>query len=107
MNEFEEFMNDIKGSSNKALPLSETTLSTIQMALTSSVEGILAPLSISAYEQEKFLEEVSNLVQDQTFISEFSGEIDKPRENESEDDFVKRGSEKLRQMLYRKFNVKS
>lgn len=107
MTSFEEFMNEIEESPTKAVPESNTTLPAIQIALTTTVSGLLAPSLISQSEQQKFSEEVSSLVQDKTFLSEFSAEIGEPLENESEDEFVKRGSDKLRQMLYSKFNIRS
>jgi hypothetical protein len=57
-------------------------------------------------EKQKFSEKVANLVQDEVFLSEFSDRIGEPLEHESEDEFVKRGSETLRQMLYDKFGIK-
>jgi hypothetical protein len=107
MSSFEEFMNEVKKSPSEALPASNTTLPTIQLALTTTVNGLLAPFAISSSEQQKFSEEVSSLVQDKAFLSEFSDQIGEPLEDESEDGFVKRGSEKLRQMLYSKFNIQS
>ncbi|MBD2076965.1 hypothetical protein H6F86_24380 [Phormidium sp. FACHB-592] len=106
MSSFEEFMDEVEESPTKALPASNTTLSTIQLALTTTVKGLLAPLSISSSEQQKFSEKVSSLVQDKTFLSEFSDQIGEPLEDESEDEFVKRGSDKLRKMLYGKFNIR-
>jgi len=58
---------------------------------------------ISENEKEKFSKEISNTIQDQVFISQFSDKIGSPLENESEEDFVKRGSNILRKMLYAKF----
>lgn len=107
MSSFEEFMNEVKESPTKALPASNTTLPAIQLALTTAVDGLLAPFSISNSEQQKFSEEVSSLVQDKAFLSEFSDQIGEPLEDESEDEFVERGSDKLRQMLYSKFNILS
>ncbi len=91
----------------KALPAFNTTLPEIQLALTKTIEGLLAPFSIFRIEQQKFSEEVSSLVHAKAFLSEFSDQIGEPLEHESEDEFVERGSNKLRQMLYSKFNLTS
>jgi len=105
MSSFKEFMDEVEKSPGKALPASNTTLPAIQLELTTTVDRLLAPFSISSSEQQKFSEEVSSLVQDKAFLSEFSDQIGEPLENESEDEFVKRGSDKLRQMLYSEFNI--
>jgi hypothetical protein len=107
MSSFEEFMNEVKESPTKALLASNTTLPATQLALTTAVDGLLAPFSIPGSERQKFSEEVSSLVQDKAFLSEFSDQVGEPLEDESEDEFVERGSDKLRQMLYSKFNIRS
>ncbi len=107
MSSFKEFMDKAKESSNKALPSSNITLPAIQSALTGAVNEILAPFSVPSDEQQKFSEEVSSLVQDEAFLSEFSDQIGEPLEHESEDEFVRRSSNALRQMLYEKFGIKS
>jgi hypothetical protein len=106
MSSFEEFMDEVKKSPIKALPASNTTLSAIQLALKTTIDGLLAPFFIPSSEQ-KFSEEVSSLVQDEAFLSEFSDQIGEPLEYESEDEFVERSSDKLRQILYSKFNIRS
>lgn len=107
MNSFEEFMNEIKKSPTKALPGSDKTLPALQLALATNIIGFLAPFSAPSSEQQEFSEKVSNLVQDEAFLSEFSQQIGEPLEDESEDEFVERGSDKLRQILYSKFNIKT
>lgn len=105
MSDFDEFMNEIEESPAKLLPTSDITLSEIRSALTTNIAGLLSPFPISSDERQKFSEEVSSLVQNKAFLSEFSTQIGEPLEHESEDEFVKRGSDKLRQMLYQKFNI--
>lgn len=104
---FKEFVNEIKASSNHVLPESNITLPAIQLALQKEISCLLAPLSVSINDQQKFAEEVSNLVQNEAFLSEYSQKIGEPKENESEDEFVNRSSDELRQMLYRKFGLKN
>ena len=106
MNSFEEFMNEIKNSSHQNLQSSSINLPEIQKNLAFGIAAAISPLSFGKNEKEQFSEEVSNLIQDESFISEFSDEIGKPLENESEEDFIKRSSLKLKQMLYTKFNIK-
>ena len=106
MSSFEEFMRVAQQSPGQFLPASNVTIPGIQLALTASIRGILSPFSAPSDEQEQFSKEVSNLVQDQAFLSEFSDQIGEPLEDESEDDFVERASDKLRQMLYSKFNIR-
>lgn len=106
MSSFKEFMNEVKESPDKALPAANTTLPAIQIALAGAIGGILTPFSTPNDEQHKFSEEVSSLVQNEAFIAEFSDKIGEPLEHESEDEFVKRGSDALRQLLYEKFGIK-
>jgi hypothetical protein len=107
MSSLKEFMDEAERSSGKALPSSNTTLPAIQIALTGTVSEILTPFSIPQDEQQKFSEEISTLVQNKAFLSEFGDKIGEPLEYESEDEFVKRSSDTLRQMLYEKFDIKS
>jgi len=106
MGSFREFMDEIEESPTRSLPDSELTISAIQMSLASATSGLLAPFSLPDDEKQKFSEEVSNLIQDKSFLSELSEQIDEPFENESEDEFIKRSSNSLRRMLYNKFNIK-
>jgi hypothetical protein len=107
MSNFKEFVNEIKESSTHVLPESNITLPAIQLALKKEISGLLAPLSVSIDDHQKFVEEVSNLFQNEAFLSEYSQQIGEPKENESEDEFVNRSSDELRQMLYRKFGLKN
>ena len=111
MSSFKEFMDEARESPTKALPSSNTSLSAIQDSLTSLMGGLLisshlAPLTVPNDKKQKFSEEVSNIVQDEAFISEFSDSIGDPSELETEDEFVERGSDILRRMLYNKFGIK-
>lgn len=85
---------------------SKNTLPTIQSSTIVAVrESFPKWVSIPSDEKEKFSEKVSNIAQDQAFLSEFSDKIGKPLENESEEEFVKRSSNILREMLYAKFGI--
>lgn len=107
MSSFTEFTNRVKEFPAQTLPGSNITLPAIQSALAGSVMGVLAPFSFSNDERRKFVEEVSNLVQNEAFLSKFGEQIKEPLDNESEDEFVKRASNTLRQMLRDKFRVKN
>lgn len=106
MSSFKEFMDEAEESPTKALPASNMSLSAIQTSLTSAISSLLTPFSIPSDKKQEFSEEVSNLVQDEAFISEFSDRIGLPSEIETEDEFVERGSGVLRKMLYDRFGIK-
>ena len=101
-----KFMDEIEQSPTQLVPASHLTLPSLQMALTAATFCSLTPFSFSNNEKQKFSEEVSSLIQNESFLSDFSNQIGEPLEQESEDDFVKRGSNRLRQMLYDRFGVK-
>jgi Asp-tRNA(Asn)/Glu-tRNA(Gln) amidotransferase C subunit len=107
MNSFTEFMNKAKEFPTQPMPGSITTLSAIQSSLTVSVIGVLTPFSFSNDEREKFSKEVSSLVQNEAFLSELGTQVQEPLEHESEDEFVKRASGTLRQILRDKFGLKN
>ncbi|NCJ06753.1 hypothetical protein GS597_09580 [Synechococcales cyanobacterium C] len=106
MTNFKEFMSKAENSPNKALPSSNTSLSAIETALTSAVSNLLTPVPIPMDKKQEFSEKVSNLVRDEEFISEFSDRIGLSSEMETEDEFVERGSDVLRKMLYDQFGIK-
>ncbi|MEG4506027.1 hypothetical protein QUA81_14675 [Microcoleus sp. F6_B4] len=106
MSNFKQFMDEIEQSPTQSLPESDLTLPSLQMALTAGTFLMLTPFSFSNNEKQKFSEEVSSLIHNQSFLSDFSNQIGKPLEQESEDDFVKRASDRLREMLYERFGIK-
>lgn len=106
MSTFKEFMDEVEESPTKALPASNMSLSAIQTSLTLAVSNLLTPFSLPSDKKQEFSEKVSNLVQDEAFISEFSDRIDLPSEIETEDEFVECGSDVLRKMLYDRFGIK-
>ena len=106
MSSSKEFMDEAEESPTEALPSSDISLSAIQTSLTSAVSNLLTPFPVPSDKKQKFSEEVSNLVQDEAFISEFSDRIGLPAEIETEDEFVERGSDVLRKMLYDRFGIK-
>jgi hypothetical protein len=105
MSSFKEFMDDAEKSSDNALSDLGGSLSAIQFTLTTTIGNLLTPLSAPTEEKQKFSEDVSNLVQDEAFLSELSNRIDEPLEQESEDEFVMRSSNVLRKMLYTRFDI--
>ncbi|MCY7277607.1 MAG: hypothetical protein LH702_28690 [Phormidesmis sp. CAN_BIN44] len=106
MNNFKDFMDEAQEFPNQALMASSVTLTNIQTSLVATIGEILSPIAVGDDEKQKFSQEVSNLVKDGTFLSEFSEEIGVPIETESEEEFVNRGSDVLRKMLYKKFGIK-
>ena len=103
MSGFKEFMDEVEKSPATD---SNMALSAIQDSLTLAVSSILTPFAIPNDKKQRFSEQASNLVRDQAFISEFSDCIGEPTDLETEDDFVERGSDILRKMLYEKFGIK-
>jgi hypothetical protein len=106
MSNFKQFMDEIEQSPTQSLPESDLTLPSLQMALTAGTFLMLTPFSFSNNEKQKFSEEVSSLIQNEFFLSDLSNQIGEPLEQESEDDFVKRASNRLRKMLYDRFGIK-
>jgi hypothetical protein len=106
MSSFKEFMDEAEESPAKALTSSNASLSAIQASLSLAVGSILTPFAIPNDKKQIFSEQASDVVRDKVFISEFSDRIGEPTELETEDDFVERGSDILRRMLYDKFGIK-
>jgi hypothetical protein len=106
MSSFKEFMNEAEAQYNKALTTSDKSLEEIQTALSSSIGSIVTSLSLPADAKQEFSEEVSNLVRDKEFISQFSESIGMPLEDETEDDFVERSNGILREILHSRFGIK-
>jgi hypothetical protein len=106
MSNFKQFMDEIEQSPTQSLPEFDLTLPSLQMALTAGTFLMLTPFSFSNNEKQKFSEEVSSLIQNEFFLSDLSNQIGEPLEQESEDDFVKRASDRLRKMLYDRFGIK-
>jgi hypothetical protein len=106
MSSFKEFMNEAEAQYNKALTTSDKSLEEIQTALSSSIGSIVTSLSLPADAKQEFSEEVSNLVRDKEFISQFSDSIGMPLEDETEDDFVERSNGILREILHSRFGIK-
>ncbi|HTL89713.1 MAG TPA: hypothetical protein VL134_09945 [Leptolyngbya sp.] len=105
MSKFKEFMDEAEESPTRSLPSFDKSISAIQVSLTLAVGSLLAPLVTPSDKKQKFAEEVSNLVRDKAFISEFSDCMGEPSELETENEFVERGSDVLRRMLYDRFGI--
>ena len=106
MDSFKDFMNDIHKAPNQLLQASERTLSSIQTSLAARISGILFPISATDNDKQKFTEEVAGLIQNNTFLKQFSDKVGAPSEADSEEEFVTRGSDVLKKMLYEKFGIK-
>src|SRR5687767_3315455 len=78
MSNFQQFMDEIKQSPTQSLPESYLTLPSVQMALTAATFIMLTPFSFSNNEKQKFSKEVSSLIQNESFLSDFSNQIGKP-----------------------------
>lgn len=107
MSEFKDFIDSLDREVEKHNSNSELNLSSIQESVVSQTAIAIGSLAIfSNREKEKFSQEVSALVRNPEFLSELGNRVDKPLEEESEDEFVERSSDQLRKMLYEKFNIK-
>ena len=75
-----------------------------EIALSRSIEAslVLSPALTNHSEEAKFSHEVAEIVSGEEFISELSTKIGKPRSGESEDEFVDRAKNSLRDLLQRK-----
>jgi len=106
MDSFKDFMDDIHKAPNQPLQASEMTLSSIQTSLAAGISGILFPISATDNDKQKFTEEVAGLIQNDAFLKQFSDKVGTPSEADSEEEFVTRGSDVLKKMLYEKFGLK-
>lgn len=106
MSSFKKFMDNLEKSASKLLPSSNLSISDIQTSLMKSTMSSLTSTSASHDEKEKFAQKVSELAKNDSFISEFSDRIGEPQKNESEEEFVKRSSNELRLLLYKKLGIK-
>jgi len=96
-------MFDFKIYFNKKLSKSEHT---------KMVAGLLMPAittlssfsSSSLSKKEKFCTEVSQFVHSDDFLDEFSKDIGKPKDNESEDEFVERAKKTMKSLFMKKLS---
>ncbi len=96
MSSLNEFINESKG---------KELIADTRLILVQEISQTLIPFSTSIEKRRQFAEGVSNLVESKDFLSEFSNEIGEPLEHESEAEFVKRGVDTLRKLLYKKFDI--
>ena len=60
--------------------------------------------SLSVAQKKDFSSELSKVVRDDGFISELSDSIGKPKDNETEDEFVERAKKTMRSLLNKKLS---
>jgi hypothetical protein len=112
MKTFKEFMQELKNSSATALPSADSLVSTVESAMNLAVSASLSPVPSSDEDKEnlgkkqEFVEKVTNFIHDDQFISDLSDRIGLPSPAETEDEFVARGSDALKKMLYARFGIK-
>ena len=112
MTTFKEFMQQLKSSSASALPSANSLVSAVESSLTLAVSSLLpsAPGSDESEDElskkHEFAERVTNFIHDDQFISELSDQVGSPSPTETEDEFVARGSDALKKMLYNRFGVR-
>jgi len=106
--EVEESSKEIDINSSKSSLLAQGLISNNIMA---SVAQILSPtigiLSVfsNSVKVEEFSKEVANYATSDEVISSLSEQISTPRKNETEQEFVERASNVLREILKKKFKV--
>jgi hypothetical protein len=93
MSSFKDFVKSNAGSN--FLP----SVKDQELAISTKLTGAL-PVN----QRNKFSSVLSKLVQEDSFIDELSDSIGKPKENESEDEFVERAKDALRYLLDRKLS---
>jgi hypothetical protein len=105
-------MTNFKDFCQKSQQLDETNgVETNLAAITSAkVQGVLSTVNAlalfdNAAKIEEFSNEVANYSTSDELISSLSEKIGKPEENESEQEFVERASNILREILKKKFKI--
>ena len=97
MSTFKEFIQN-KNSENKSL-LGSKSFNQIDLMRGISSNLILSKVLVGQSEEDKFSSEVAEIVAGNEFISELSDKIGKPKINESENEFVDRAKNLLRELL--------
>jgi hypothetical protein len=103
MSNFKEFIDELKSSPITSQSYS-LKISEIQQNIT-AVIGLATSSFWGEDKAEKFSKEVSKVVQNELFLAELSNKIGEPLDEESEDDFVLRSTDILKQMLHKKFRL--
>lgn len=111
MSEFENFLrlNSKKEDSIGKYAIQSVSSAVISAFAVNSVDISSSLIYGSGYKKdvEKFSTQVGDLVGSDEFVTELSAKIDVPLPNESEDDFVKRAKESMKQLMRAKLAGKS
>jgi hypothetical protein len=90
----------------------DINVSTIQSSIAAATQLSIAPLAATLFglddtqsKSEKFSKEVSEYATSKEVISSLSKEIGEPNETETEEDFIERASNVLREILKEKFKI--
>lgn len=109
MNSFKDFIIEFKNNPSKLLPGIGSTLLDFQKSLSATIVYILEIDNVSWQDTQKseIAEKISNvLIKDDEILSNFSTQLGEPAPHDSEEMFVNRGTQILRQILYRVFDIK-
>ena len=106
---FEDFCEeDLKNKINAE----DMSLSTVQWSIAAITQISILPIAATLFGQtdtqtkiEKFSKEVSEYATSKDVISSLSKEIGEPKQTETEEDFIARASNTLKNFLKKKFNV--
>jgi len=101
MSDFKDFFN-AKNNTDKAELAISTGINNILVA--SSVIGLFSGSGKKEKAAEEFSNKVSRFVHSDEFIGEFSKDIGIPKENESEDEFVSRAKDAMKNLLRKKLS---
>ena len=103
MSSFKDFCN-AKEDSNQRVQSSLTVFSA-QLSLRINSIATIGLFNTKQQKIDKFSEDVSSYVTSDEVISTVSEKVGEPRPEETEENFVKRASDRLREILYEKFKV--
>jgi hypothetical protein len=103
MSNFKEFVEEPNSSFITSQDFG-LTIAEIQQNLPKKVE-LAASSFLGEDKAQRFSREVSSVIKDESFLTELSDKIGEPLDEESEDEFVLRSTDALKQMLHKKFRL--
>lgn len=109
MSSFQDFWNAQEDSAQQTqdLPKAQISPTVLCAQLSSGISGVTTSVLFNTKQQkiDKFSEDVSRYVTSYEVIATVSEKVGEPRPEETEEKFVERASNLLREILYDKFKV--
>lgn len=102
MSNFKDFFSSKSNTNNKTELAISSKINTILVA--SSAVGLFSGSGKKEKATEEFSKKVSQFVHSDEFLDEFSKDIGEPKQNESEDEFVNRAKDAMRNLLRKKLS---